>query len=333
MKQLEAYQKKRMRTVLYFCLLLGLLSLLVAASYTWFALSHTPRISDMDVSISGQTGLELSADVTAEDDAWNEVLDFAQLVSEDTVLKPATWSESRQAFVTYRYSVDGRAVEGEYEELTDEQNANRSDDYAYYVKGVFFARSQAEVQVSLGDAVEVNGGENAAGTYVIGMPIWNGEAVRHEDGGQGAETAVRLGLRVGKADPETGQWLDDSEFYIYEPNYDKHIDPEITDDQPTPSIDGGDTLTDEAHIIRQTASSWSEADPVLATATIKSLGEFDKNIQLFSLENGEVERIELYIWLEGQDIDCSNLIESAKIIASLNFAADYSGQSGLEVIQ
>ena len=43
--------------------------------------------------------------------------------------------------------------------------------------------------------------------------------------------------------------------------------------------------------------------------------------------------IDLYIWLEGQDYDCTNLIRDAQILASIQFESDPTGQSGLEPIE
>ena len=183
--------------------------------------------------------------------------------------------------------------------------------------------------MSLGDAVEVNDGRGAAGTYVIGMPLWNQTELRHDDGGLGAETAIRIGLRITKVNPVSGDAIVDSVFYIYEPNYDSHIGSDRTDDIPTPSIDGGATLIDDAHLIRQTTSSWSEADPVESGVTVKTLGRFSSETELFSLELGEIAAIDLYVWLEGQDADCTNLIDDARIIANMHFSADYTSHGGL----
>ena len=44
-------------------------------------------------------------------------------------------------------------------------------------------------------------------------------------------------------------------------------------------------------------------------------------------------RIELYVWLEGQDVDCTNRISQAQILASIQFATETSGQSGLKPIE
>lgn len=324
--------RQRKRTVLYIYILIALLVLLVTSSYTWFALSHTPRVSEMEMYVSAGTGIELAQNFNAEDEDWGQVLDFQNIVGTDTVLKPSTWSVNQGGLVTADYGTDGRIIGTKFSILSDNANANRNDAQAYYVKGSFYARTDAKVQVSLGEAIEVNEGENTAGTYVIGTPVWNSQSILHDDMGSGAETAIRIGFRITPVDAETGEENGSSEFFIYEPNYDSHIADNITGDAETASIDGGNTLIDSAHLIRQTSSSWSEAYPVQRDVTIKSLGEFTTDTDLFSLEVNEMVKIDLYVWLEGQDVDCTNMIESAQIIANVQFATDYTGQYGLEEI-
>jgi hypothetical protein len=291
------------------------------------------QVSDMDVYISSGNGIELATAYDASDDEWGQVLDFQSLVGEDTLLKPATWSQTQDTLLTSVYGSDGRVIDGQYLVLNDEANANGTSDDSYYVVGTFYARSDENVVVTLGDATEVNEGENTAGTFVIGMPIWNDQTISHEDGGSGAECAVRLGLRVTYINKDgTPQADTSSEFFIYEPNCDVHLDEAITGYVETPNIDGDTTLTDEAHLIRQTSSTWTEADPVQNDVTIKHLGNFLTDTELFTLSAGGMAKIDLYIWLEGQDVDCSNLIEDAQIIASIQFQAAYPDQSGLDII-
>lgn len=328
LKQLTPNQRQRRRTIIYVYVLLILLILLVSASYTWFALSRTPRVSDMAMYVSSETGLELAAGYDAADEEWGQTIDFLALVGEDTLLKPATWSNTQNTLLTMNYGNDGRIIGNRYSTLTDEQHSNRNDINAYYVKAVFYARTGSDVAVSLGEAIEVNEGENTAGTYVIGTPIWNEQTILHDNGGSGAETAIRIGLAITPIN-ELGETDGERMFYIYEPNYDTHIDPQIIGDQATASIDGSAALIDSTRLIRQTTSSWTEASPVQREVTIKSLGQFTTPTDLFTMKAGEMVRIELYVWLEGQDVDCTNLIEDAQIIANVQFATEYTGQSGL----
>ena len=320
-------KNRRKRTVIYLWVLIALSVLLVAATYTWFSLSQTPHVNDMAIYVNANTGIELALEYDAPDEEWGQKLDFLDLVSEDYPLKPATWQNELQSFVTVSYGIDGRTT-GNLVELSDEQNANRRDANGYYVTGVFYARSDTPCKVSLAEAVELNGGENGAGTYVIGTPVWDAARIIHTDGGSGAEDAIRFGFRITPIDTESGEPRGLSEFFIYEPNCDAHFSGG-GDYVPTPSINGAPTLIDEDHLILQEASEWTEAYPVERNVTIKKLGNFITNKDLFEIEAGHKVRIELYIWLEGQDPDCISRIDEAKIFASIQFHVDYDGQTGM----
>lgn len=285
----------------------------------------------MEMYVASTVGIQLAETYDAEEEEWGQVIDFQNIIGENTILQPASWSESKNAFVTASYGTDGRIIQNQYTLLNDEMNANRNDRHAYYVKGSFFARSDTPVEIYLGDAVELNEGVNTSGTYVIGTPVWNEQTILHDDGGIGAETAIRIGLRITPVDNYTGAEIDASEFYIYEPNYDVHIDENIIGEVATPTVEG-QTYEDTSYMIYQTASTWKEAYPVQKDVTIKKLGEFIGDTYLFSLGIEEMVRIDLYIWLEGQDVDCSNLIGEAQIIANIQFEAEYSGQTGLDEI-
>ncbi len=331
MKEWNIGRKQRFRTMIYLYVLLALLTLLVTASYTWFSLTQSPRISSMDLSVASTVGIQLAQRFDAEEDDWGQVIDFYDMIGENTVLQPASYSAEREAFVTAAYGTDGRVIERKYNVLTDEQNANRSDAYAYYVKGTFYARTDTEVSVSLGEAIEVNEGVNTSGTYVIGTPVWNAQNIVHDDGGMGAETAIRVGIRITPVDPDTGDEIGDPEFYIYEPNCDVHLDENIEGKLITESVDGGD-YEDTAYMIYQTASTWKEAYPVQQNVTIKDLGEFVSDTYLFTLDVDSMVKIDLYVWLEGQDVDCTNLIDEAQIVANIQLKTEYGGQTGLEEI-
>ena len=116
---------------------------------------------------------------------------------------------------------------------------------------------------------------------------------------------------------------------IYEPNYDKHVDEEDGYLQ-TPSVDGTATLIPEESIILQSLNSWEEATPVRNGTVIHTFGEFDSEKELFKLEPDELAKISLYVWLEGQDVDCINAIgHHAELMANIQFTATTEGQSGM----
>lgn len=322
---------KKSALFLYVYMLLILLTLLVVGSYTWFSISRTPRVSDMYMFVNSVSGLELSLDPQAEE--WELQLDFRDMVDVTTPLRPVTWSEREQRFYAAAYGFDGRLREYQtWEPLNDDRHANKDTLDGYYIKASFYARSDQTEKVSLSPAVEVDEGIDGAGTYVIGTPVWDSQQILNSNGGKGAECAIRIGFRFTPVDEEGNPTEDPSQFIIYEPNSDMHPDGE-TGYTPTPSMDQTPTLVPEDRLILQTASTWTEAYPVEREVVIRDLGKFQTDTELFTLKAGQIVKIDLYVWLEGQDSDCTNQISEAQILASIQFATETSGQSGLTPIE
>lgn len=318
------------RPLIYLYVLMILLTLFTVATYTWFAISRTPKVSDMGLSVNAPKGLELSADPLAEE--WTQQLNFIDLTGETAPLRPVTWSEKDQRFYAAHYGFDGRLT-NHWEPLNDDRHANKNNADGYYLKGTFFARSEQPVTVSLSPAVEVEEGRKGAGTYLIGTPVWDAQQILHNNGGSGAELAVRIGIQVQITDLNGEPTEEPPVFYIYEPNCNLHIDG-TRSYVATPSILGGASLVPENRLITQTASTWTEVSPVQRTAVIHTMGEFTSDTELFKLSDSELARLNVYVWLEGQDVDCTNEIgRAAQVLANLQFAADNGGHSGLVPIE
>lgn len=327
-EKISKTKKRKAHLLLYFYMILILLLVTTVSTYTWFSLSKTPRVSDMSIYISVMNGLEFS--LTPDGDDWEKQLSFADMVSETPILRPVTWSDANNRFFAAVYGMDGRQ-NGEWMPLSDERNANRSDDDGYYCIATFYATSDDTMKVSLTPAVEVTEGKQGAGTYLVGTPLWNDETISHDNGGKGAENALRIGIQITRLRPSGFPTGEPPMFYIYEPNADRHNDGSwgLVN---TPSIDGTETLISPDRIIAQTASDWAEADPIQQNVQMYSLGEFISDPYLFLIHEDETVMIRLYLWLEGQDVDCVNAIADAKITANIQFLAVSDNESGWEPV-
>ncbi len=327
MRTREKSTRRRWRIPVYISMLLALFSLLVTASYTWFSISVSPRVNDLNLHITGTTGMELAT--TPNPAEWTKSLEYADLLSQETVLRPVTWAHQENMFYAATYGFDGRLTD-KWQPLSDEFNANRSDHNAFYIHTTFYATSEQNVSVSLSPAVEIQEGQMGSGTYLIGAPIWNAEELVHENGGHGAENAMRIGLRITQLDRNLSPIAETAQFYIYEPNA---YNPETGEYEPTPSVNGMEHLVPEENLILQTNSTWTEAEPVQRQTIVRQLGDFTTPADLFELHAKEVVRIDLYIWLEGQDPECTNLIDEAQILANIQFLAESENHSGLVPIE
>lgn len=328
MSQQYRSKKRSLNFLIYIWVLLILLSLLSVASYTWFSLSKTPKVSDMNLYVNVGSGLEIA--LSHDADQWGQQLSYLDMSGKTAPLRPVSWSEKEQRFYAAIYNMDGRLT-GQWEPLDDQRHSNKNNSDHYYCKGTFYARTDMPVVVSLARAAVSANGHDGHGTYLIGVPLWNGEDTLHDNGGQGAECAVRIGIRITPVDQTGNPTGQPPVFYIYEPNADSHIDGAVGY-TPTPSIDGAENLIDPARILTQTASRWSENDPVERDVLVYELGAFDKDTQLFTLQADEMVKIELYIWLEGQDVDCTNQIQAAQILANIQFVTNAGDQSGMQPI-
>lgn len=328
MTELSKPKKGKLGLVIYFYAILILLLWLTVASYTWFSLTKTPRVSNLSLYINSLTGMQISLD--PDSDEWGQQVSFLDMVSENAPLRPVTYSYENDRFYAAHYTPDGRLTDN-WEPLSDEYNANRDHYDSYYCYGTFYARTDEKVRVSLASAVALDEGLSGSGTYLIGTPLWNSESIAHDNGGHGAEYAVRVGIKVTRLNADNTPTDEAPLFYIYEPNCDMHLDGWRGYDR-TPSIDGTQTLVPPSQILTQTTSSWSETDPVEKNVQIHSFGEFTSSTDLFTMEPNETVMIQLYIWLEGQDRDCTNEIEEAQILANIQFKATTEPSSGLQPV-
>ncbi len=165
-----------------------------------------------------------------------------------------------------------------------------------------------DTQPETGVATPGAGDGTLGGTYVVGLPVWDPDAICHYSGGNGAENVLRIGFLT------YDEAYEDGHFYIYEPNA-----PE--DGYVTRGIDG-DPLEGEGTLIRQYASTWSEQDPVLHGSVNYHMGEFaTEDTEMFSLVANTPRRVTLFIWLEGQDPQCQNSISAGELLLNLQLGA------------
>ena len=319
------------KLLMSFYMVLVLFTMITVATYTWFSLSRTPKVSDMNLYVTSSSRMELSLDPTAEE--WTLQLDLQDLMPASTPLRPVSWVEEEQCFYAAAYGPDGRLLDRSYwHKLTDERHANKDTIEGYYIKMTLFARANAAVNVSLSKALEVDQGIYGSGTFVIGDPEWNADQGWHDNAGLGAEMAMRIGIRVTPVDDAGIPTGEEDIFYIYEPNCDSHID-DTQGYVETPNINHIPQLIDDEYLIRQSQSTWTESYPRLQGVVVKDLGDFLDDPMLFTLDSGEMVKLEIYVWLEGQDIDCVPQIRKAQILACVQFDADPVGGSGLIPIE
>ena len=336
METKKRYIIKRVRKSRYFAIYLYMLLIMLVltsvASYAWFEISRAPSVKDMQMYITSAYGLELSVDpVTGE---WGQQIDFwdTQELSkfkekkygfQKPILQQITWSEENGQFFAPVYGYDGRLVsffnnyaDAErrvigWQPLEDRSHANKATWLeGHYIKSTVYARSGQITNVTLAPEEGMEG--ITPRTYVKGNP----------NTGRGPESAVRFGFRMTWMKLDGGELVEvadsRSQMFVYEPNCDVHADGTINQYIPTDSIDNEDIgqggtvpegeevipLVPEERLIKQKFPEVTKPDEP---------GAFETNPVLCTIKPGEIVRIEIYFWLEGQDVDCSNIMEVREV--------------------
>ena len=320
----EQKKKKKFLVIALLLMVLILIPLCVVVTYTWLTISRTPKISDMEMTINSSPALQLAWSPDAAEEEWSQRLEFTDAVDPDAILIPVTRSDRDDCFYAARMGTDGRMIDAGIA-LSDEKDANGRD--GHYVHFTVYGRTGQDVRVTLAPSAATVDGTGLTGTYLVGTPLWQAEEIRHIDGGYGAQDATRVGLRVTRLAADGSE--EEPTFYIYEPNAESHVS-DASRYVPTPSIDGEENLVPAERLIRQSAFTWREQYPVERDVVDWSVGEFLEDVTLFELAPEEKVKIDVYIWLEGKDVDCVNALGSGALISgNIQFLADTDNGSGL----
>ncbi len=332
---------RKTRTTVITAYILVMLSLIamVTASYAWLGVSRIPYISDLNVNVMTESGLMIAPDENGKPGEWSYTLDASAFFENMVPLKPVTYSQDD--FCKLVYSETGRAdkvipltadnYNVKYPNGDKTSAAAKAAEEAGYMIAMDFwlkADGGASAVVFLTEPQETADGQMGKGTYAVGAPIWDDGTVSHENGGRGSETTLRMGFRCRDASPDATLKGTES-FTIYEPNADLHPDTSIVGYQETKNVDGGPLIDSGRHII-QKGSTWEEQAPVLQDAVIYTVGEFVQNVPLLTIESGGMAKVTLYIWMEGQDVDClaRNVAQAASVIANIQFGVDADENQG-----
>ena len=296
--------------------------LLTTAAYAWMSIASTLKVTELALTVVANNNLEIAENVNGAAGEWTSVMNMSDLLNNEIVLRPVTYSDLREAFLAPRYGFDGRpnfsdpiliTQTGAPIPSSDEAEEGGGTGNGYLLAYNFWIRSGTNCAVCLTEPKEISEDLMGGGTYVIGKPIWNADAVKHEDGGRGAQYALRIAFKTyDESDGSEGT------FVIYEPNADGNGKYETTK-----SIDGTETLTDLKRLIQQHESGWSEQNPILRDNVDYQVGSFSsETTELFKLKIESPRLVTLYVWLEGQDKDCINSISMGEILVNLQFTGD-----------
>lgn len=286
MKQEKNQKKvKKIRSTIMMLLLCVLL--MSAATYAWFTLSNTAKVSNLTMTVGDVTGLQIADDTDSANKkpADNEWKQATNAVTFKGKLLPATTTNGT-SFLKPVYNENGD-VSGTAS-TTEKLDKNTEDINAegYYIEFYFWlkalGKAGGQTTVKLDEGKSLNNGiypeaQNPSGTYSLSKENGVSDVL--------PSAAVRMSLVNGE------------DVKVFEPNFDFNTSASQKATDSRLSTDA------KASDIQQ------NIDGTFASASTNVL----------TLQNNTPTRITLYLWIEGTDPQCGNEIAAKDIISQLKF--------------
>lgn len=332
-KKKKAQMKKR-RLLLSLLLLAGTGIFLGVSTYAWFTANKTVTVNPIDVNVAAKSGLQISADGKN----WKSILTTTDITSAS-----GTYAAAKNQLPAMLEPVSSAGIMGEDGTMNmylGEVTSNTSGDWI----------------LSSTKQTDKNGAEGSYVTYDIFLrtetagPVYlttNSKVEFKDESDTGIKNATRVAFAVlgNTTSDDTVQNIQDlnsgasSPVKIWEPNYDEHTSYGVANARDTYGIESlhagtgnelvpydgiKDVFNAEQNITLKNANATS-AGTYFQTVTpqIRTTVDNAEYKQLVSLSKG-VTKIRVYMWIEGQDVDCENNASGGNIAFNLQFSTSDS---------
>lgn len=348
---METRKQKRRSLRLTLLLLLLTAIILLSSSYAWFTANQTVTISELQVNVAAQNGLQISADgsvfsaLIGKDDLITASGKYSDLLNQLPVnLAPVSTGGNITdgKLDMFLGTVNANSTSGKYE-LTaakeTEVNSTTDTQTGNFLAFDIFLKVESATNIEL----TANSGIKATGAKSTGI-----------------ENAARVAFLVQGNKPAGSdlteiQQMKDSTLYIWEPNYDAHTPAAIShaignynktlgdfglSSTPQTSITGVDQIATDGVItdintgilLPNTTAAANGTYFKTVTPTYKTTSSFGANpdtdkVEIFTLQPG-ITKIRVYCWIEGQDYDCENDASGGNIALNLQITRSANQPTG-----
>lgn len=273
---------------------------LTGVSYAWFTMSDEATVGELVLDVQTAEGMQVSVDAVA----WKSSIKLADLTAAlpgyaghtnqiptgkvAPVSSPCTVANGVIPMFYGEYNDDGQLVTTA---LTDKKGSGET--YHYYAFDLFFNMTAAKtLKLNAGSFVNSTGSSNLASRVAF---VYLG----CEDIGEDAQKLNGTG-----------------EIKVWEPHALDHAASVIAAGKATSGVASSYNGVNEAIV------GFDEVNGGTAVQTMKidedENGVTDAAETLFNFEAG-INKVRVYIWLEGQDVDCVNEISGNAFNVFLNF--------------
>lgn len=328
--------KRRKKNRLFYLLLLLFVTVisLSVSSYAWFTSNRLVKVDLLNVSVKAQGGIEISVDGSnwkssvSADDITKARENYPNSVNQiPSVLEPvSSVMDIDNGKVKLFYGVASNNSDGDYILDTTrsiEEESFGNDSNGKFVTFDLFLKVNKDTDLYLTPESNVTyGGDTSFGI----------------------ENAVRFAF-VLEGSTFTGGSLDviqnlttndRNNVYVWEPNYDVHTPNGVNNARDVYGINIG--TTSDSLLYDGVAKEFDKDKNITTTkansryypeyfSTVKvdyyTISGFNNNVKMFNIKNG-ISKIRVYMWIEGQDVDCENNASIGNVALSLQFSSNPS---------
>lgn len=333
-KKKKRNQRKQRRLLLSLLLLVGTGIFLGTATYAWFTANKTVSVNPIDVNVAAKSGLQISAD----GQNWKSILTTTDITGAKgnytaaknqlpAMLEPVSSAGVMDAGGTmnmYLGEVTSNDTGDWVLSSTKQTDANGAN--GSYVAYDIFLRTESEAPIYL----TTNSGVSFKGAADTGIKNATRVAFVVLGNTTSDDTIPNIqGLNNGVGSAVT----------IWEPNADSHTSFGVANARDTYGIDditagtGNDPVpydgikaefNSDANITLGNANATQAKDKFqTVTPKIKTDDGFAEYQQLITLSKG-ITKVRIYMWIEGQDVDCENNASGGNISFDLQFSTNSS---------
>ena len=335
----ERRKRRKYRLLILLLLLLGTGTMLATSTYAWFTSNKNVSVNSIKVNIEAKNGIQISADGTN----WKSIVQTTDLTSVHRTtyttsvnqlpetLEPVSTAgipnDAGHLPMYYGTIVTSESVanSGEYiltaTELTESEQNGPTADGKFIAFDLFFkvdATTNLYLVSGSGATTEDITDTGIKNASRIGFVVLGNTA-------SGSSISTIQGLNSGAS----------STAYIWEPNYDVHTAAGVANARDVygiPTTESGGSVLSYSGIV---STITTDNDVLLGEATAAkhrtlftdvtpnytTKEGFSEYKQIFSLSAG-ITKVRIYMWVEGQDVDCENSASGGSITFDLKISTE-----------
>lgn len=328
--------RRRKRRLLILLIALFFTTVMFATTtYAWFTANKTVTVSTLTVNVEAQNGIQISADGTN----WKSIVQTTDLTGvHDTTYTdsvnqiPATMEPvstigniDEDGHMEMFYGTVGSNAGGQYILTATKETDTEGTTGKYIAFDLFFKVDAAtDIYLTTSSGVRTTNAEDTGikNASRIGFVVLGNTAA-------GSSVETIQGLNAGES----------ANKYIWEPNYDVHTAAAVAHARDTygetTTTTGASQLAysgvkaeiaSENNVLVNTSGATayttnysSYFDTV--TVAYSTIAGFSTRQQIFRLQAG-VTKVRIYMWIEGQDVDCENNASGGTITYDLQITTE-----------